>query len=151
MFIMTDPAPLNENFELLGIGGKNFLINSGSFFIFFSGVIAFHAIQKVLSLIARCCAHRENFRKLGIAVHSKSHAKDIAKELFKLFIESYFDIAMCVALHDMSFGEVDKENKSYREIFFSNTTDTWITVLSLIFTVLVLASPVCCDILIRNN
>ena len=149
IFTITDPPPVNDHFELMGIEGKNFLINSGSFFIFFVGIIAFHAIQKILSWIAKYNSHREKFRKLGMVVHSKSYIKVIITELFKLFIESYFDIAICVALHCLALAEVDAQNNLIAKIFFSNVTDGCITVLCLVFTVLVFASPVYCEILIR--
>ena len=68
-FTITEAPPLNENYELMGISGLNFLINSGSFFVFFFAVFAFQAINKILSIIAKLQSHRLIFRKLGIAVY----------------------------------------------------------------------------------
>ena len=151
LFEITDASPLNDNYELLGITGKNFLINSGSFFIFLIGIILFRTIQKSIDFLARCCAHRSTFRKIGVAVHSKSTLKDILLGLFKLFIESYFDLTMCVALHNLSLGEVDMHYNPISVIYFSNFTDASITVLNFVFTALVLTSPIYCQYIIGRN
>ena len=151
IFDITDAPPRNENFELLGIGGKNFLINTGSIFIFLAGILIFNSLSKIASIIARLNARRPMFRKLGMHVYSESKLADTVSEMFKLFIEGYYDLAMCVALHNISFSEKYDENNTFADIYFSNATDSWISVVNLIITVLVLCAPIYCHYLLRVN
>lgn len=142
---------MNESFEMMDIGNMNFLLNSGSFFIFVFMILCFNCIKKLAGLVAKCQAHRKWFRKLGIRVYSKSYAKDLKDELIRLFIESYYDIAMCVVLHNISMNLTDDNGVSLRSVYFTNATDSWITVLNLVFTIAVIITPFWCEIIIKKN
>lgn len=108
IFEVKETTSLNSNFELFDIEGKNFLINSGSYFIFFGFVIVFNLIEGILNIFAKVFSKQRCCRKIGMKVWSKSQTLDIVNELFKLFIESYFDIAICIMLHNLSMVEKDK-------------------------------------------
>ena len=51
-FDMNEAPPLNERFEMMDISGKNFLLNSGSIFIFLGGIFAYNLILFILEIIA---------------------------------------------------------------------------------------------------
>jgi hypothetical protein len=47
MFEFKETSPLNDNFEAFGMGDKNFMMNSGSYFIFFGGVVILKVVMKI--------------------------------------------------------------------------------------------------------
>jgi hypothetical protein len=52
LFVFKDTDPLNPNFELFGMGDKNFMMNSGSFFIFQLGIVLFKMASIFFNFIA---------------------------------------------------------------------------------------------------
>ncbi len=45
--------PVNDNFDAFGIGDKNMINNSGSFFFILAGVWAFKIIKAILNCLAK--------------------------------------------------------------------------------------------------
>ena len=105
MLNTTQAPPLNENFELMGYENKNFLLNSGSFFIFLGLIVVYILSLKLIELFARCCPRKACCRRMGMSVFSKSKTTDVIRGSVKLFIESYFTLVLAVVLHICSFWE----------------------------------------------
>lgn len=51
-FSFKPTEPHNENYEMMDIGDKNFIHNSGSYFIFNTMIIVFNGIAFILNKIA---------------------------------------------------------------------------------------------------
>ena len=73
IFTFKETLPLNKNFESFGLMDKNLIMNSGSFFIFFSGFVVINTLLFFLNWLATVCARFQPCRKLGMKVYSKSH------------------------------------------------------------------------------
>jgi hypothetical protein len=105
-FSFKKTAPLNSNFELFDIRNKNFIINSGSYFIIFVGVGMFTIVKFLINKIAVRFAKYETARIIGMKVFSHSKWKDFKMAGLKLFMESYFDLGMCSLLNMFAFVEI---------------------------------------------
>ena len=73
-FKETDP--MNENYDFFGIGDKNFIMNSGSYFPFFASFIVINMSLWILNKLAAWMAHKEMWRNLGLKVYSSSYFQD---------------------------------------------------------------------------
>lgn len=62
---------------MMGIDNKNFVINSGSYFIFFVQIIVFGLLKEILNEIATQFPYKIGCRRLGLQVYSKHWRKDI--------------------------------------------------------------------------
>ena len=93
-------------FELMDVGDKNFMMNSGSYFIIMGGLFSFTIGKFILNTLARCCSRWKRMRKIGIWAYESSYIKNLWRDNLKLFVESYFDLAMCAALADLAFLEI---------------------------------------------
>jgi hypothetical protein len=76
VFDFKPTESFTPNFEMFGIDDKNFIRNSGSYFVFFFGFIIVNLSLILINRIAIYCAKRQKCRKLGIKVFSKSYIKD---------------------------------------------------------------------------
>ena len=56
-----------------------------------------------------------------------------------------------MALHNFSFAKVDDNGNYFSDVYFSSATDSWITVLNFVSTILVLGAPLACEYVIRSN
>ena len=52
IFDFKHTEPLNEYYELLDLGDKNFMMNSGSYFILLFIILFYYSIRKVLNKLA---------------------------------------------------------------------------------------------------
>ena len=102
-FIFKATTPMNVNYEFLGIGDKNFILNSGSYFVFvlsaFGGSLASY-------LINYCAVKASRFkcaRIIGMKVYNPQNLKDFILGNIKLFFEAYFDLTMCAFLSNFAF------------------------------------------------
>jgi len=102
-FEFRETDPHSEMFELMDIGDKNFVMNSGSYFIIAFGLVVYYFGRWFLNTLARCCAKSKRMRKVGIYAHETSYVGNFLYAFLKLNIESYFDLAMCAALAVLSF------------------------------------------------
>jgi len=148
---VVETEPLNDNFELFDIGNKNFLFNSGSYFIIFIGILIFNIGLYIANMIARCFARKKCCRKVGMLVHSKSRCLGIINEIIKLFIESYFDISICVLLHTISFYEKNEEGIQLISLMTEYATDIVVLCLYSIHALLIPITPFVSFYLIRSN
>jgi ABC-type sulfate transport system permease component len=93
-------------FELLDIGDKNFIMNSGSYFVIIFIMLVYYLLVWILNLLAVHFKKSKTWREIGIWLYEKSFVHSFKQACFKLFIESYFDLAMCAAMGFLSFIEV---------------------------------------------
>ena len=133
VFDFKPTEPLTPNFESFGISDKNFMMNSGSYFIFF---ISFFVINGSLFLINKISvwqAHRSIFRKIGMKVYSNSYWGDTKYSSLKLYMESYFDLTMCSFLGYLAFS-TDSTKGGIGEFMenYSDITNSLVTIVYLV-------------------
>ena len=105
-FKFRETTPHSEMFEMMDIENKNFVINSGSFFIIVVGIWLWEIDKAIINTVAKVFARYKWARKIGLWAYEKSHLKLLWAACRKLFIESYFDLSMCVMLSLLSFLEL---------------------------------------------
>ena len=76
-FTVIETEPLNFNFDIFDIGSKNFLFNSGSFFIFFIGIIGVNFAKFIVSMLARGCARYNFGRQIGMKFWSRTKVLNV--------------------------------------------------------------------------
>ena len=108
-FNFKETEPLNSNYELFDVNNKNFIINSGSYFPIFAGIALYEIVMSAINYLAVKCSGWYWARKVGMSVYSKSYWKNFKDGGIKLFIESYFDLAMCSLLGVLAFLEKDEQ------------------------------------------
>lgn len=117
MFQFTEVEALNDNYILLGIDSKNFLVNSGSYFIFIALTLVFYIVKFLINRIAMCLAR---FRLVRIVcIWAESNKFPIGKFLLGLTIEMYFDMFLAVGLQIYAVWE----NRRSYSIFFVTLGD----------------------------
>ena len=104
-FDFKQTEPLNSNFELYDVNNKNFVINSGSFFILLGGILVFTLAKYFCNKLMVCFSQYSFARSIGLRVYKKSYYGDFKSAGLKLLMESYFDIAMCTLLNVLAFLE----------------------------------------------
>ena len=108
-FNFAETSPHSDMFEMMDIGDKNFVMNSGSYFIFGGGLVIYFVSRWVLNTMARCCAKSARMRKLGIYSYESSYIGNFWMASLKLYIESYFDLVMCSLLACLAWLEIRLE------------------------------------------
>jgi len=84
-------------------------MNSGSFFIIIAGLICLKVTYYIINKIAVLFAHYKFSRLVGIYFYTPSLLNDLKNEILKLFIKSYFDLALCSFLNMFAFFEKTKD------------------------------------------
>ena len=54
-FDLRPTQPINDAWEMMDIDNKNFILNSGSYFIIQTGLLAFYLIRFIINSLAACC------------------------------------------------------------------------------------------------
>jgi hypothetical protein len=121
---------------MLDIMDKNFVMNSGSYFIIFTAILGFQLSKLLINLLARKLSKHKLARRIGVKVHEESYFKIVWDAGLKLFIECYFDLSMCVLLMVLSFVE-----QQFDDLFATND-DAMASSLTFIYFVLILVVPV---------
>jgi len=98
LFNFTESDPHTESFGMLGIETKNFLVNSGSYFIVMFGILGFNLVYWFLNSIAKRCARFKSCRRMGIKVYNEDYKSDSTNNVIKLVLETHFDISMIAVL-----------------------------------------------------
>ena len=106
-FSFLETTPVNDMFELLDIEDKNFILNSGSYFIIIFIFLGYFIGKYIINLVSAHYSKSEKFRTVGIYFYEQSYFKSFRRASFKLFIESFFDLAMCASISILAFKEVD--------------------------------------------
>jgi hypothetical protein len=102
-FNFKETSALNNNWELLMIDNKNFMINSGSFFIIVVYMVIYSLVKTVYNLIAKKYAHVYAFRRIGVLINSSDNK--LVPGITKLHLEMYLDMAIALFLMAFAFGE----------------------------------------------
>lgn len=68
-FTFKETPALNDNFEMYDMENQNFLINTGSYFIIFAGMIACDILKFLLNKAAVKCARYRNARRIGMQMY----------------------------------------------------------------------------------
>ena len=80
-------------------------------------------------------------------VYKENYWREFSMASIKLFLESYFDIVMCVMLNFVAFIKMEDEWSS----FFATKTDAMCSTLTIIFSSLIFFFPVLAHYWIRKN
>jgi hypothetical protein len=64
-FTFRETDPHNSMYDLLDYGDKNFLLNSGSYFVFMFGMTSWFLLMIIVNILAVKCARYSWFRWLG--------------------------------------------------------------------------------------
>ena len=81
------------------------MLNSGSYFVVFLGIIGYEILLWLLNQIARRYPESERARSIGIYSYKKSYWRTIKNAQIKLYLESYFDLAFCAVLGSLQIKE----------------------------------------------
>ena len=84
----------------------NFLMNSGSFYIFAGGMVLSGILYKLLNFVLRKFPANERVRKIGISARSKRIHVPMA--LNKLVLEMYIDMGISSFLMLYAYLKVEK-------------------------------------------
>jgi hypothetical protein len=147
-FIET--APLNDMFELLDMGDKNFLMNSGSYFIIMFASMVFFLVKKLIEKVAIRFSYNKNpyhstIRRIGMAVHEKSYLTTFRNASFKLYIECFFDLCLCAILSMLSLDEVHVADQ------FGTWADSVNITLGICYTFSIFVMPFLATYIIRKH
>ena len=76
LFTFTDSNALNDSFLMLGICDKNFLLNSGSYFIIMSIIVGTNIFNWLANSIAKKCSKFRVCRRIGMGRYAESYRKE---------------------------------------------------------------------------
>ena len=93
--------PLNENFRLMGISNMNFLLNSGSYFVFLSGILLNFAVLKCLNKLCTMSPRSARVRQVALLINSQMF--NLGGAVLKLVMETYIDMVLSTFLMVYAF------------------------------------------------
>jgi len=105
----AETAPLNQ---LFGMGDKNFMMNSGSYFLIQILMAAEFFTKKIVSKFSRRYAESAAWRKIGMYFSQENENTRLKNAYLKLFLEAYFDTCFCVFLGLIAFRDSAKEGRT---------------------------------------
>jgi hypothetical protein len=112
-FSFQETGALNDKYLLLGIDSKNFLVNSGSYFIICALALCFFWCKFIVNRIARCLSRIRLVRIVCIWLESNKFP--IPQFFLRLTIEMYFDMFLAVGLQIYAFWEFRTDSTRFRE------------------------------------
>ena len=101
----------------------------------------------MINAVALRFAHNKNARLVGIRVYCPSYLHDMTQASLKLFLESYFDLAICSLLNLMAFIEYNDEFSD----FFSSFDDTLCSVFTIVYSILIFMTPLAAFYIIKTK
>lgn len=102
-FSFTEASALNSNFELMLIDTRNYMINSGSFYILFVGILGVKLVKMLIGKLVRLNYNRSLCRRIGMMFFTEESS--IFASLFRLHLEMYLDILFGIFLMAHVFME----------------------------------------------
>lgn len=135
-FRFRETTPKDPLFELLDYADKNFFNNSGSYFVITACLIVFFILLFLINSMAAKCSRFKCCRKLGVHVHEDSYKTALWQSIFKLFVESYFDLVMCAALGLLAFVD---EGVKFTD-FWQTIDDSVNSSVSILYSIFVVAA-----------
>jgi len=126
----VESDPLNGSFEFLGFDSKNFIFNSGSYFIFVFILSTTFIYSRALQYFAKKYPYNEYLRNKAI-----ENSGDIMRQgLNRLFLEEYFYLAFGCFLNIQDIIEtIAYEEDDMRFKHFRGTSNIICTVTTIIF------------------
>ena len=64
---------MNDLFEMMDYGDKNFTLESGSYFVIMCGLVGYYIFRYIVNQFARCYSRVKCCRKIGIAAYEESY------------------------------------------------------------------------------
>lgn len=135
IFDFLPTNPLNDNFDLLGISTSTFLLNSGSYFVFFWGIIGQFCLIAVFNKICTYFPTNRRFRNLGVFLRTQEF--NLPAALTKLVLETYIDMVLASFLMIFSFLE-DYRGEFLFSLHFSTFADGLNSTIGMIYIFVVL-------------
>ena len=72
-FDLRQTKPINDAWEMMDIDNKNFILNSGSYFIIQTGLLVFYLIRFIINSLAACCPKYKRVQKVGMWAFEESY------------------------------------------------------------------------------
>ena len=148
-FEFNQTPPLNAAFELFGIGDKNFIMNSASYFLIQVFMLANYFGKLVIIWLATKFAQNKYARLVGIYFYEPNKDIRLKNAYLKLFLESYFDICFCAMLNSIAF----KESNDHGELslHFSTLSNISCSVITIFYDFALLTFPVYGYLVVKKN
>jgi hypothetical protein len=103
-----ETKPPSEQFAFFQIGDSNFMMNSGSYFVIQASLVFYYLFAFIVNKICAYSAKSPVARKVGMFLYEENYWRELVKATYKLFLESYFDLVMCVMLNTFVFFKMSE-------------------------------------------
>jgi hypothetical protein len=140
---------INESFAFFGISDKNFVLNSGSYFMIQGGLLAYCFTKYLINQLSVIFSKNKYARTVGIFVHEDNYLKYGLKAIVKLYMESYFDLIFCTLINLAALME-NKSMISFEQ-FFATRNDIICSIITLFYAVMTIIFPLYGLIMIIKN
>jgi len=137
---------INDNFELFGIENKNFMLNSGSYFIIQIGLVGYFLGRWLINKLAVRYAHSPTARKIGMWAYEAQTWLKMKTAYKKLFMESYFDLLFCSFINLIALVETTEIG-----LFFKRRDDFISSVITIVYVAAIFMFPVYVSVMILRN
>lgn len=121
------------------MGDKNFMMNSGSYLIMQGLIPAWVLVKYLLLRVSVRMSKIAIFRQLGISL-GEYDPKSIRKATQRLFLESYFDIAIGVFMNIIAF--MQSESLQDFKSFFATRDDFINSAITIVLAILIFLFPI---------
>ena len=114
------------------------MMNSGSYFVIQASVLGYYIVTYFINKACATFGPKYSFtRKLGMKAYEDNYWSEFVKATYKLFLESYFDIVMCVMLNMFAFFNMEDEWFS----FFYTLDDAFCSTITVVFSTFIIFFP----------
>lgn len=150
LFVFKESKPLSRSFDLYGFNNKNFMLNSGSYFLLQIIIVVQISFMSLLHRLLKVCYRSWTARSISLWVYTKDYWQLAKNALQKLFIESYFDLLFCSILNVVALIQSQAEDGSIYE-HFSTWHDVLNSSLTILYSLAILILPVYWSSLLMMN
>ena len=134
---------------MFGIGDKNLMLNSGSYFIIQVLMFAYFLKAKLINWVCTWCASFKFARSIGMFFYEPNAGRKLFNNYLKFFMESYFDLSFGIILNSLALYEAVVTNEMTP--FISGRDNIVCTVLTIIYVVALAVFPLYVYFKIRGN
>ena len=125
-FKFKESSPFNENFDYMGTGDMNFMMNAASIPLLVLLMTLSALLWYLLLRVARCCYRRHLWRTVGVRAENNAV---IWEPLVLTFTEGFVDLALPAGLSVLCvFSKVDDPSVGY---WFTTFDDSFNSILGL--------------------
>lgn len=136
--VFQETQPINIRFEEMGVGDKNFMMNSGSYLIMqLFAFLWFYGKQILIRICVKFSSYGI-FRKIGMYL-GEYNPRGLRQATLRLFLESYFDISIACFANVMAFME--RESLLEMAVFFSTPADILNSIITLVVLIGIIVFP----------